>query len=151
MIWKFDKNTSKYQLLSVNLNIANIGQNGLIASAPEKLALKKERNGYLFTQSTFFQGISESEIVVMGVVENEFRVLLKVITESDNEGACEDPVGCWSYTSQLTTNENNEQPFNNIIVTKAGTRMTEDGKSEFREVSVYMFNGDVYKLSPRSR
>jgi hypothetical protein len=151
MIWTFDSSKNEYLLHSVKLNVASIGQNGLIVSPPEKLALKKDRNGYMFTQSTFFQGISETEFVLMGVVENEFRALLKVITESDNEGACEDPVGCWSYTSQITTKENNEQPFDDIILSTAGTRMTEDGKSEFKKKSVYRFNGVTYKLLPRSR
>ena len=145
LIWAL-QDTNSYRLLSENFNVANIGQNGLIASAPQKLALKKDRNGYLFTQTTLFQGITETEVVVMGIVEGQFRVLLKMITESDNKGACEEPFGCFEYTSELDTKEDAEQPLNDIVLTSNGTRMTEDGVEEFRSISVYRFDGTTYKL-----
>jgi len=121
MLWTMENDKNRYKLCSVNLNIASVGQNGLFASAPERLALKKDRNGYVFTHTAFFQGISETEITVMGIVGSEFRTLLKVITESDNEGACSDPIGCWGYTSTVLTKENFEQSLDDIVITTAGT------------------------------
>lgn len=115
----------------------------------------KDRFGILFHDGYTNQGITSGNEVLVGVADEQFKILASFSTEYSNEGffpaGLQDP-GAYAYESQMSFVNGKNNDYYDIAILTSGTRPVtgnpeDDAISGFQETRKFVYNNGRYVLA----